>query len=121
MKKEKKISDRECVLYMNEINDILEPLKVESALDSELRKLEFRRQYKPQDISILDYTIIECIKKQVPNLVKEVVKIINDYDSVSYICSSCNWNVSLGNKFCSHCGQKLNWKQGSIINISPDK
>lgn len=49
--------------YTNDMNNPLEPLKVSSALRSELIKLEYRKQNKPNDINILDYTIIAVLQK----------------------------------------------------------
>lgn len=42
--------------------DILEPMKVGRALQSELRKLEYRKTNDPMAISPLDYTIIRCLE-----------------------------------------------------------
>lgn len=42
--------------------DILEPMKVGRALQSELRKLEYRKINDPMAISPLDYTIIRCLE-----------------------------------------------------------
>ncbi len=48
---------------ISQMNDVLEPIKLKSALDSELMKLEFRKENKPKDVSILDYTIIYALHK----------------------------------------------------------
>lgn len=45
------------------IKNLLEPLKIRSALSSERMKLEYRKENNPKDISILDYTIIACLEK----------------------------------------------------------
>ena len=42
--------------------DPLEPTKISCALNSEIMKLRFRKQYYPESISVLDYTIIEALK-----------------------------------------------------------
>lgn len=51
-----------------EMDNPLEPVKLQSALNSELMKLEFRKKHKPEDINILDYTIIcalrHCLEEQ---------------------------------------------------------
>lgn len=49
--------------FPQDMNDLLEPLKVTSAINSEMRKLEFRKEHRPQDVSILDYTIIAALHK----------------------------------------------------------
>lgn len=46
---------------LKNMNDPLEPIKVASALQSELMKLEIRKKNNPKDISILDYTIIAAL------------------------------------------------------------
>ena len=45
-----------------DIDNPLEPLKLQSALKSEIFKYEYRKEHKPQDINILDYTIIYALK-----------------------------------------------------------
>lgn len=42
--------------------DLLEPMKIGRALQSELRKLEYRKSNDPIAISPLDYTIIKCLQ-----------------------------------------------------------
>lgn len=49
--------------YLDNINDPLEPLKISSALKSELLKLQFRKAEKPESISPLDYTVIAALKE----------------------------------------------------------
>ena len=44
-----------------DMNNLLEPLKVQSALNSEIMKVNFRREHRPKDVSILDYTIIAAL------------------------------------------------------------
>ena len=48
--------------WIEDMNNPLEPLKLSSALNSELFKLEYRKENKPQDINILDYTVIYALK-----------------------------------------------------------
>ena len=48
---------------LDNINDPLEPLKISSALKSELLKLQFRKAEKPENISPLDYTVIAALKE----------------------------------------------------------
>lgn len=48
---------------LDNINDPLEPLKISSALKSELLKLQFRKEEKPESISPLDYTVIAALKE----------------------------------------------------------
>lgn len=49
--------------FPQDMDDILEPLKVQSALNSEVMKLNFRKENEPKDVSILDYTIIAALYK----------------------------------------------------------
>lgn len=51
------------VQYLDNIKDPLEPLKISSALKSELLKLQLRKAKKPEDISVLDYTVIAALKE----------------------------------------------------------
>lgn len=43
------------------MRDLLEPIKVEAALNSERLKLEIRKKRDPKSVSILDYTIISAL------------------------------------------------------------
>lgn len=52
---------------LDDIKNPLEPLKVTSALKSELLKLQFRQTEKPKSISPLDYTIIAALIKVLKN------------------------------------------------------
>ena len=49
--------------YLDDMENPLEPLKISSALKSEIMKLEFRKQRNPESISIFDYTIIAALQK----------------------------------------------------------
>lgn len=48
--------------YLDDISNPLEPLKLQSALKSEIFKYNYRKENKPQDINILDYTIMYALK-----------------------------------------------------------
>ena len=48
--------------YLDDINNPLEPLKLQSALQSEIFKYEYRKKNKPEDINMLDYTIMYALK-----------------------------------------------------------
>lgn len=48
--------------YLDDIENPLEPLKLQSALQSEIFKFNYRKEYKPQDINILDYTVMYALK-----------------------------------------------------------
>lgn len=55
--------------FIDDIDNPLEPLKLSSALASEIRKYEWRKENKPKSISVLDYTIMyalaHCLEEQV--------------------------------------------------------
>ena len=48
--------------YLDDIENPLEPLKLQSALESEIFKFNYRKEHKPQDINILDYTVMYALK-----------------------------------------------------------
>ena len=48
--------------WLEDEKNPLEPLKLSSALNSELFKLEYRKNNKPDEINILDYTVIAALK-----------------------------------------------------------
>ena len=52
---------------LSRINDPLEPLKVASALRSEILKYEYHKEHDPKAISPLDYTIMAALMAQLPD------------------------------------------------------
>ena len=62
----KKLQDYE-TQWLDDLKNPLEPLKLSSALNSEIFKLKYRRDNKPKEINILDYTVIaalqDCLKR----------------------------------------------------------
>ena len=56
--------------YLDDIGNPLEPLKLQSALESEIFKYTYRKEHKPQDINILDYTIMAALKHCLDELTK---------------------------------------------------
>lgn len=58
--------------YLNDIENPLEPIKLSSALESEIFKYEYRKEYGPQRITPLDYTIICALKHCLEEQLKEV-------------------------------------------------
>lgn len=48
--------------FTSDISNPLEPLKLSSALSSEIYKYEYRKEHNPSAINILDYTIMEALR-----------------------------------------------------------
>ena len=89
------------------INDVLEPLRVNSALRSEKLKLNYRNEHTPNEITILDYTIIKALEKQIPSKVEEGTE--GGYD---WYCSCGTYLSHIKDEsihYCKSCGQRLNW------------
>lgn len=57
--------------WLGDMNNPLEPIKVQSALDSEIMKYNYRKEHKPKDISVLDITIIYALNKVLEDGMKE--------------------------------------------------
>lgn len=58
--------------FLDDIENPLEPIKLSSALESEIFKYEYRAEHGPQKISPLDYTIIYALKHCLEEQLKEV-------------------------------------------------
>ena len=58
--------------FLDDIENPLEPIKLSSALESEIFKYEYRSEHDPQKISPLDYTIIYALKHCLEEQLKEV-------------------------------------------------
>ena len=48
--------------YLDDIDNPLEPLKLQFALQSEIFKYEYRKKNSPENINMLDYTIMHALK-----------------------------------------------------------
>lgn len=48
--------------YLDDIDNPLEPLKLCYALKSELFKYDYRKEHKPEAITVIDYTIMYALK-----------------------------------------------------------
>lgn len=58
----REVAEKMEMQYLDDIDNPLEPLKLQSALQSEIFKYEYRKEHKPQEINILDYTIMYALK-----------------------------------------------------------
>lgn len=67
--------DRYGLQYLDDITNPLEPLKLKSALDSEIFKYNYRKEHKLNDINILDITIMyalkHCLEEQIEKQVDQ--------------------------------------------------
>lgn len=108
---------------MNDINNPLEEIKVKAVLSSKIRKLDFRKNFKPEDVNILDYTVIAALEKQVPRH-PYIESVTQNGGVIDVLCPSCYheifrcfnvntpWNDSQkSHKHCEKCGQKLDWRR----------
>jgi hypothetical protein len=86
-------------MKISEMNNILEPLKVESALRSQALTLEYRRSHKPDSINELDYTIIMALVRQLP-----MERLFDGVDT--YMCPACKEEV-YDEEYCPYCGQRM--------------
>ena len=59
------------IQYRDDISNPLEPLKLSAALESELFKYNYRKEHKPQDINMLDFTVIYALKHCLEEVLKE--------------------------------------------------
>lgn len=57
--------------YLDDISNPLEPLKLTSALESEIFKYNYRKKHKPEDINMLDFTVIYALKHCLEETLKE--------------------------------------------------
>ncbi len=48
--------------YLDDIGNPLEPLKLSSALESEIIKYNYRKENKPKEINMLDYTVMYALE-----------------------------------------------------------
>ena len=108
---------------LEKISDPLEPLKVASALRSEILKYEYRKKNAPKEISPLDYTIMAALMRQTPSRAEECKGI---YPDGQYKCPACGASVTevrdrqvgawgtmtdvIKLNRCINCGQLIFWE-----------
>ena len=61
--------------YLDDINNPLEPLKLKSALDSEIFKYNYRKEHRPKDASVLDITIMYALKHCLDDEIRKQVEV----------------------------------------------
>lgn len=97
------------------MDEYLETMKVKAALRSENMELEYRKAHKPDEINILDYTVIAALKKQIPEKVT--------HEASKHECCTCpncknvidkfeqfgESKVRVQYEYCHFCGQRLEW------------
>lgn len=97
------------------MDDYLETLKVEAALRSENMKMEYRKANKPNEINILDYTVIAALEKQIPKKpIERHYEEEGEKPYIKYKCPSCdspNQLIEGYDNYCSKCGQKIDWER----------
>lgn len=61
---------------------------------------------------------VKALKKQIPRKVNNLSEIYFDFGVVKKIkvgaygnCPNCNYNIDIVNKYCTRCGQKLDWSE----------
>lgn len=90
---------------IDDINNPLEQLKVEQAFHIERMKLEYRKITMPDQINILDYTVIAALEKQMQ---KKPIKHQPTYNYTS--CPVCNTDLIHAKNYCTFCGQAIDWR-----------
>ncbi len=101
---------------IDDINNPLELIKVDAALRSEHMKLEYRQKTRPDQVNILDYTVIAALEKQIPK--KPIKDSVMDekfwsqepFERKIDVCPTCH-NIYLTEcqKYCNKCGQAIDW------------
>lgn len=61
---------------------------------------------------------IEALKKQIPKKVDNLSEIYMDFGTGKKIkvsaygdCPNCKYNINIASKYCTRCGQKLDWSE----------
>lgn len=70
---EEKIEQENLKVWINDMDNPLEPLKIESALKSEIMILNSRKEHNPDSINVLDYTVIAVLAKSLSESLGEKV------------------------------------------------
>lgn len=58
--------------YLDDIENPLEPLKISAALESMIFTYNYRKENKPEEINVLDYTVMHALKHCLDEKTKEV-------------------------------------------------
>lgn len=92
---------------IDDIDNPLEPIKVQAALRSEQMKFEYRMKNNPKEINILDYTVMAALERQLP---KKCVGLNLDSGRVDddfSCCPNCNRILIEDYLYCPKCGQRI--------------
>ncbi len=61
---------------------------------------------------------VKALEKQIPRKVNNLSKIYLDFGVGKKIkvsaygnCPNCNYNIDIVSKYCTRCGQKLDWRE----------
>lgn len=57
--------------YLDDLSNPLEPLKISSALNSQIYVLEYRKEHAPKKVNVLDYTVIYALKECLERRMKD--------------------------------------------------
>lgn len=65
---------------------------------------------------------IKALEKQIPKKVDNLCEIYMDFGTGKKIkvgaygnCPNCNYNIDIVGKYCTRCGQKLDWSEENDI------
>ena len=65
---------------------------------------------------------IKALKKQIPRKVNNLSEIYLDFGECKKTkvgaygnCPNCNYNIDIVSKYCTRCGQKLDWSEENDI------
>lgn len=91
--------------------------------EESIKILQERIDLIKQDWSYIQYRkalerAVKALKKQIPRKVNNLSEIYLDFGVGKKIkvsaygnCPNCNYNIDIASKYCTRCGQKLDWSE----------
>lgn len=102
-------------------------MKPEEAIEILQKRIDLIKQDWPHMPDIVEYQkalerSVNALEKQIPRKVNNLSEIYFDFGVGKKIkvgaygnCQNCNYNIDIVSKYCTRCGQKLDWSEENDI------
>lgn len=99
-------------------------MKPEEAIEILQNRIDLIEAEYPDQKDLVEYRkalelAVKALKKQIPRKVDNLSEIYMDFGAGKKIkvsaygdCPNCKYNINIVSKFCTRCGQKLDWGEG---------
>lgn len=102
-------------------------MKPEEAIKILQERIDLTKQGWSDMVDLVEYQkalkrAVKALEKQIPRKVNNLSEIYLDFGVGKKIkvggygnCPNCNYNIDIVSKYCTRCGQKLDWSEENDI------